>query len=207
MGKKELSIDYLKEVEYKIYNFLVLRLINQKTDTYTKGQKALAKAIKCHVNSISPAIKSLMSKGWLQRARIGKQYSIQLTLPEEHIQCRICYLTGITFESFIDLKMKKETRRINKKQLVEYERLKREVQLIKAKEQTPKSKKKLLAIEIIDDFVDKLCVRLGNSLDQRTLENQVLTEINSITNSDFKSNTTIDGYQEIMRLKGKKLGD
>jgi len=64
---------------------------------------------------------------------------------------------------------------------------------------------------------------------QRTLENQVLTEINalkarlssekpinvdsqkktsiSITNSDFKSNTTIEGYQEIMRLKGKKLGD
>ncbi|MHA1435869.1 MAG: hypothetical protein ACTSO7_18675 [Candidatus Heimdallarchaeota archaeon] len=113
MGKKEFSIDYLKEVEYKIYNFLVLRLINQKTDTYTKGQKALAKAIGSHVNSISPAIKSLISKGWLLRIRTGKQYSIQLTLPEEHLQCRICYLTGITFESFIDLRMKKEMRRMN----------------------------------------------------------------------------------------------
>ncbi|MHA1435868.1 MAG: hypothetical protein ACTSO7_18670 [Candidatus Heimdallarchaeota archaeon] len=103
------------------------------------------------------------------------------------------------------------------------------MQLIKAKEQTPKSKKKPLADDVINDFVDRLWVRFGDSLDQRTLENQVLTEINalkarlssekpinvdsqkktsiSITNSDFKSNTTIEGYQEIMRLKGKKLGD
>jgi hypothetical protein len=229
MGENELGINYLKEVEYKIYNFLVLRLITHKTDTFTNGQKALAKAIDCHVNSISPAITSLMNKGWLQRTRNGKNYSLQLTLPEEHLQCRICYLTGFTYESFIDLKINREMQRINEKQFIEYERLKQEVQLLKTKEQNRKSKKKPLTNDIINDFVDKLWVRLGNSLDQRTLENKVLTEINtlkarlssensiredskqkttiSITNSDFKSNTTIDGYQEILRLKGKKLGE
>jgi DNA-binding MarR family transcriptional regulator len=226
MEKNELKVFSLNLIEYKIYNFFLVRLLEHKTNSFTEGQKSLAKAIDAHENSICNAVKSLMKKGWLKRIRSGKQYSLYFTPPEAELQCRISYCTGVNYESFTDLKIKGELKDILEKLRSDIEELEQEVPLLEQKQQIQESKKITLTREHIIDFVERLLVRIGNSLDPRSLENKVLTEINllknrlssnntskdetqtessvSLSDYDFTSSTVHDGYEEILRPKGKK---
>jgi len=190
MEKNELRIFSLNNVEYKIYNFFLVRLLEHKTNAFTEGQKSLAKAIDAHENSVGDAVKSLMKKGWLKRIRNGKQYSLYFTPPKVELQCRISYCTGVNFESFTDLKIKNELREILEKLTSDLEKLEQEVQLLKQKQQMQRSKKTPLTLEHINDFVDRLLIRLNNNLDSRSLENKVLTEINLLKNRLSSNNTS-----------------
>jgi len=182
MNKQDIGIHFLNRVEYKIYNFFITRILAGKSNVFDKGQKVLARILKCHENSIGNAVKVLENLGWLKRIRTGKRNSLIFTLPEEAIQCRINYLTDLESTSFSAIESRAEFRQIKKKQLVKFEHLKEELLLLK-QEQTKKQRPTIdhpLSKEIISGFVDKLLVRLNNYLDPRSMEDQVLCELDSL---------------------------
>lgn len=190
----ELQIYSLSRVEYAIYNFFLNRLVTEQTLVYSEGQKSLAKLIDCHENSIPNAVKSLIAKGWMKRTRNGKRYSLQFTPPEHELQCRIAYCSNINFETYYDLEVRKELKRISEKLESKYENLKQEVSLLKKEELEQQSSKKTITKEHVIDFVDKLLVRLSNQFDSSSFENKVLTEIRLLKQrlaSDEKESTSI----------------
>jgi len=205
----------------------MLRLLEQKTNTFPGGQKALAKAIGCHENSIGNNIKSLIKRGWLEKRRNGKGYSLIFTLPEEDLQCRISYCTGLNFEPLNRLKMRRELKGIFEKQSSGLVELEQEVLLLRKKVQAKQSSKITLSKVHINDFVDGLLVTLSSSLDQRSFKDKVLSEVNALkkrlssgdteskeqstkrANKDpelgFEAKDFQKGLEEILVLKGNKI--
>jgi len=230
MNKQDNGIHFLNEVEYKLYNFFVTLYHKDQTTVYDQGQNTLAKILKCHENSIGPAIKSFVERGWMQKERIGKRYALRFTLPEEDLQCRINYLSGIDYGSFSELQTRADLRKLREHYVSNYEKLKEEVQilLVEQEKQQPKKEKKPLPKEVVNDFVDRLLVRLNDALDQRSLRNKVLDEVTALkrrlvnnapnksplpksiassSDYDVKSSNIHAGVEEIAKFKEKKVND
>lgn len=202
MEKNKIDSHYLNKVEYKIYNFFLLRLLEQKTNTYSEGQKALAKVIGCHENSIGNNVKSLMERGWIKRSRNSKSYSLIFILPEEDFQCRISYCTGLNFESLNNMRIRNELESIFEKLARDIDKLEQEVFLLRKKKQEKNPSKITFTREHSINFVDRLLVTLGNNFDQRSLEDKVLAEINSLRKRLSSSNNNInDNYSRSSELE------
>jgi hypothetical protein len=182
MTKQDNGIHFLNEVEYKLYNFFIKLYLNHQTFVFDKGQKVLAKILRCHENSIGPAIKSFVELGWLQKERIGKRFALRFTLPEEDLQCRLNFISDVNYASFSDLQTRADLRKLKQQCAFNLEKLSEEVQMLQANQakQQVKNERKPLPKEIVADFVDRLLVRLNDPLDQRSMSDKVLTEINAL---------------------------
>lgn len=214
----------LSKVEQAVSYFFLNKIFTEQSFRFEGGQKTLAKLIGRHENSVLNAVKSLEERGWLQRTKEHKRNILEFTPPKNELLCRLSYCSGVIVGSYSSIELQEEMTGIVEQLEAELTALQQEAALLEQRQKDLEKRAKQITPQQIIDFVDKLLVRIGNRLDQKTLEEKVLIELAlfkqrlrgekppkekllpSASSNDFRWNKgeVLEGFREIQAMKDKQ---
>jgi len=171
------SVYYLTKAECAIYYFFLNRIFTQKSSDFSGGQKALARLIGFHENSVLHAVTSLEAKGWLKRIRQGRKNILRFTPPKQEFCCRLRYCSGVDFGSYETIALEDELQTIMVDLGSEIKALEDELADLQKRQRELQEKQSQITKEDIIDFVDNLLTRLDNRFDSLSLKEKILLEI------------------------------
>ncbi|RLI70899.1 hypothetical protein DRO91_01385 [Candidatus Heimdallarchaeota archaeon] len=221
------AVYYLTKAECAIYYFFLNRFFTQKSSDFSGGQKALARLIGFHENSVLHAVTSLEAKGWLERIRQWRKNILRFTPPKQEFRCRLRYCSGVDFGSYDIIELEDELQTIVANLEAEVKALEEELASLQKRQRELQEKQSQITKKDIIDFVDNLLTRLDDRFDPLPLKEKILQEIqlfrkklfgessseteplafnrSLILNcSDWNPEEVLAGFKEIEELRAKK---